>query len=178
MTTPETLPAFDAECFLISPIGTDGSPIRDRADGVMDYIVTPAAAEVGLTVVRADRIAKPGQITRQVIEHVVGARAAVVDLTNANPNVYYESAATRSPSTSGKRSKVRWTPRSRRPSVYRPLRRVRRPSAIWRTSSKGWSRFRARCGEWRRTQALHESDVRRWRYARRRDRRRVGKLTG
>lgn len=88
----EDLPALDEECFLIAPIGSEGSDTRERSDGVLEYIVAPAAHDVGLTTIRADKIAKPGQITRQVIEHVVGARAAVVDLTGANPNVYYEMA--------------------------------------------------------------------------------------
>jgi hypothetical protein len=88
----EQLPDLNAECFFIAPIGSEGSETRDRSDGILEYIVTPAAEAVGLTTIRADKIAKPGQITRQVIEHVVGARAAVVDLTDANPNVYYEMA--------------------------------------------------------------------------------------
>jgi hypothetical protein len=78
--------------FFIAPIGAEGTETRDRSDGVLEYIVAPAAHDLGLTAVRADKIAKPGQITRQVIEHVVGARASVVDLTDANPNVYYEMA--------------------------------------------------------------------------------------
>lgn len=88
----EPLPSLEDECFFIAPIGEEGTEIRNRSDGVMNYIVKPAASAVGLTTVRADTIAKPGQITRQVIEHVVGAKAAVVDLTGANANVYYEMA--------------------------------------------------------------------------------------
>jgi protein-tyrosine-phosphatase len=88
----EHLPELDEECFFIAPIGDEGSEVRDRSDGVMEYIVGPAAQEHALETVRADKIAKPGQITRQVIEHVVGAKAAVVDLTEANPNVYDEMA--------------------------------------------------------------------------------------
>jgi hypothetical protein len=81
----EHLPNLADECFFIAPIGDEGSDVRDRSDGVMEYIVAPAAKEHELETVRADKIAKPGQITRQVIEHVVGAKAAVVDLTGANP---------------------------------------------------------------------------------------------
>jgi hypothetical protein len=58
----------------------------------LDFIVSKAAAELELTAVRADRLADPGQITLQVIEHVTGARAAVADLTGRNPNVFYELA--------------------------------------------------------------------------------------
>ncbi|MFL5818035.1 MAG: hypothetical protein ACJ76L_10595 [Conexibacter sp.] len=88
----EVLPELDRECFFIAPIGDEGSEMRDRSDGVLEYIVVPAVETLDLTAIRADKIAKPGMITRQVIEHVVGARAAVVDLTGANPNVYYEMA--------------------------------------------------------------------------------------
>lgn len=90
--TTESLPDLDIECFFIAPIGAEGSEVRERSDGVMEYIVTPAAQALDLVTIRADKIAKPGQITRQVIEHVVGAKAGVVDLTGANPNVYYEMA--------------------------------------------------------------------------------------
>lgn len=86
------LPALDAECFFIAPIGAEGSPERKRSDGVLDFIVGRAADELGLSAVRADKIAEPGQITLQVVEHVLGARAAVVDLTDLNPNVFYELA--------------------------------------------------------------------------------------
>jgi hypothetical protein len=88
----EPLPDLERECFFIAPIGSEGTEVRDRSDGIMDYIVTPAAAAFDLVTVRADKIAKPGEMTRQVIEHVVGAKAAVVDLTGANANVYYEMA--------------------------------------------------------------------------------------
>jgi hypothetical protein len=82
----------DRECFFIAPIGSDGSEIRKRSDGVRDYIVKPAMAEFGLSVLRADDLKKPGQITLQVIEHVYKAKACVVDLTGRNANVYYEMA--------------------------------------------------------------------------------------
>lgn len=69
-----SVPAFEDECFLISPIGDDDSDARRRADGVREYIVKPAVAELGLSTVRADDIAQPGQITLQVIEHVLEAK--------------------------------------------------------------------------------------------------------
>ncbi len=55
------------ECFVISPIGDDGSPIRERANIILEYVVAPAVAECGYHAVRADHIAEPGPITRQVI---------------------------------------------------------------------------------------------------------------
>lgn len=83
---------YPEECFFIAPIGDDDSEVRRRSDGVMRFIVQKAADELGLETVRADQIASPGQINLQVISHVLGARAAVADLTGLNPNVFYEMA--------------------------------------------------------------------------------------
>jgi hypothetical protein len=86
------LPPFEQECFFIAPIGDEGSPERNRSDGVLEFIVERAAAELGLTAVRSDQISEPGQITVQVIDHILHARGAVADLTTLNPNVFYELA--------------------------------------------------------------------------------------
>jgi hypothetical protein len=87
-----SLPQLDEECFFIAPIGKEGSPERNRSDGVLEFIVARAAQEMGMRAVRGDQLAEPGQITLQVIQHVLGAKAAVADLTGLNPNVYYELA--------------------------------------------------------------------------------------
>jgi hypothetical protein len=86
------LPELEKECFFIAPIGLAGSAERKRSDGVLKFIVGAAARELDLIAVRADQIADLGQITRQVIDHLLGARAAVADLTGLNPNVFYELA--------------------------------------------------------------------------------------
>jgi hypothetical protein len=86
------MPEFEKECFFIAPIGSAGSPERERSDGVLEFIVAPAVEALGLKAVRADQIGQPGQITHQVVEHVIRARGAVADLSGANANVYYELA--------------------------------------------------------------------------------------
>lgn len=88
----EAVPALDDECFFIAPIGKEGSPERNRSDGILDFIVGRAAQELNLKAVRGDQIGEPGQITLQVIAHILGAKAAVADLTGLNPNVFYELA--------------------------------------------------------------------------------------
>lgn len=80
------------ECFFIAPIGSDGSPERNRSDGILEFIVGRAAEELGLQAIRADQIAEPGLITLQVVHHLLNAKAAVADLTGLNPNVFYELA--------------------------------------------------------------------------------------
>ncbi len=77
-------------CFYITPIGEEDSEQRRHADFMMEYIIKPAVAEFGLTVVRADQMGKPGMIGQQVIGHILNARLVIVDLSFHNPNVFYE----------------------------------------------------------------------------------------
>lgn len=77
---------------MIAPIGDDGSEIRKRSDQILDHVIKPAVADCGYTAVRADKIEKPGVITSQVIQHVVEDDLIVADLTDRNPNVFYELA--------------------------------------------------------------------------------------
>ena len=83
---------FERECFFIAPLGEEESGVRTRSDLILQFIVRPAAEELGLSAVRGDELAAPGQITHRVIDHLLRARAAVADLTGRNPNVYYELA--------------------------------------------------------------------------------------
>lgn len=86
MNHPEKL------CFVISPIGDLDSETRKRSDQVLKHVIRPAATSCGYKAVRADEIDKPGMITSQVIQHVVNDALVVADLTERNPNVFYELA--------------------------------------------------------------------------------------
>jgi hypothetical protein len=77
-------------CFVIAPIGKEGTDIRVRADQVLKHILNPAANECGYDTIRADQISEPGLITSQVIQHVVDDPLVIADLTGWNPNVFYE----------------------------------------------------------------------------------------
>jgi len=88
------------QCFVVSPIGRDGSAERKRADQVLRHIIRPAVEECGYKAVRADEISHPGQITTQIIQELQSADLVVADLSGHNPNVFYELAirhATRKP---------------------------------------------------------------------------------
>jgi hypothetical protein len=67
-------PDYAHECFFVAPIGVDESEVRKRSDGVRDFIVKPAVAVLELSVVRADELMNPGQITLQVIRHLLMRR--------------------------------------------------------------------------------------------------------
>lgn len=87
-------------CFVIAPIGNEGTETRKRSDQVLKHIIKPAALECGYKAIRADEISEPGLITSQAIQHIVNAPLVIADLTERNPNVFYELAvrhATRKP---------------------------------------------------------------------------------
>ena len=79
-------------CFVIAPIGEPNSDTRKRSDQVLRYVIKPAVSQVGYEPIRADHIDKPGLITNQVIQHIVSDPLVVADLTEHNPNVFYELA--------------------------------------------------------------------------------------
>jgi len=80
-------------CFVVSPIGEQGSDTRRCADQVLKHIITPAVKECGFAdPVRADTLAEPGMITSQIIQRILDDDLVVADLTERNPNVFYELA--------------------------------------------------------------------------------------
>jgi hypothetical protein len=90
-TSPST-PPITKTCFVIAPIGKDGSETRKRSDKVLRHIIRPVARNLGLVAVRADEIAASGVITNQVIQKLIDSDIVVADLTENNPNVFYELA--------------------------------------------------------------------------------------
>ncbi len=80
------------QCFVISPIGEEGSDTRKASDDVFEFIIQEALVPLGFTVERADMIAESGLITTQIIERIVSSDLVVADLTHHNANVFYELA--------------------------------------------------------------------------------------
>ena len=62
------------------------------ADGFedIDRIISDAVDECGLVYVRGDRSRKPGSVVSQIVEQIRQATIVVADITNNNPNVFYE----------------------------------------------------------------------------------------
>jgi hypothetical protein len=79
-------------CFVIAPIGAADSPTRHRSDKVLRHIIAPVVEARGYEAVRADQIAEPGLITSQVIQRIIEDPLVVADLSEWNPNVFYELA--------------------------------------------------------------------------------------
>lgn len=79
-------------CFVIAPIGGEGTEVRKRSDQILEHIIGPVVSECGYLALRADQMPKPGMITSQVIQQLIDAALVIADLTDYNPNVFYELA--------------------------------------------------------------------------------------
>jgi len=79
-------------CFVISPIGTPGTEKHAKFKEVLDYIIKSGVKASGYTlqVVRADDIDRAGSFIKDILENLYGSYVVVADLTEQNPNVFYE----------------------------------------------------------------------------------------
>jgi hypothetical protein len=85
-------PEAKKTCFVVGPIGKEGSDVRTHSDWLYEGIIKPAFdgfAEFEKPI-RADMIAQPGMITTQVIEHLLDDDLVIADLSLVNPNAFYE----------------------------------------------------------------------------------------
>lgn len=83
----------EKRCFVISPIGTEDSEVREHADDVFDFIIKPAIEECkNVSAFRADQLRDPGRITDQMFDSILQADFCIALLTGHNPNVFYELA--------------------------------------------------------------------------------------
>ncbi|MFP3397599.1 hypothetical protein SB749_14810 [Brevibacterium sp. SIMBA_078] len=91
MENTET-PAVDRPvCFVISPIGAEGSESRKQSDTVLKHLIRKSLGSE-YEVVRGDEEVNPGSITSRIVSSILEADLIVADLSGFNPNVYYEVA--------------------------------------------------------------------------------------
>lgn len=79
-------------CFVIAEMGAPASPERKRSDQILRFVIQPAAEACGYRAEWPPDISHPGTITHQVIERLLNDPLVIADLTNHNPNVFYELA--------------------------------------------------------------------------------------
>ena len=78
------------KCFVISPIGEDGSDTRKRADQVFKYIISPVCEECGFEAIRVDKVNQADSITQTIIDYLNTSELVIADITGHNPNAFYE----------------------------------------------------------------------------------------
>lgn len=79
-------------CFIISPLGSEDSETRRKADGLINSVLKPILSATGYKAIAPHEIDTPGSITRQVIQHLLEDDLVIANLTELNPNVMYELA--------------------------------------------------------------------------------------
>lgn len=79
-------------CFVISPIGKEDSETHEKFKEIYDHIIKPAIKYSGykLEVIRADDIKKPGSWINDILKYLQSSFIVIADLTDQNPNVFYE----------------------------------------------------------------------------------------
>ena len=79
-------------CFVISPIGKEGTELHTRFKEVFEYIIKNAVKASGyeLNVLRADDIDQAGSFIKDILENLYSSFVVIADLTGQNPNVFYE----------------------------------------------------------------------------------------
>lgn len=90
-------PRSSFTCFVIGPIGnrlaSHGTPERETYEQslrIMEEVIEPACSSLGLTPVRADSLARAGEINEQIFRRLREDDVVIADLTGANANVMYE----------------------------------------------------------------------------------------
>lgn len=79
-------------CFVITPIGNDGTARRTSTDQLLDLTIAPVLNDIGFALNVAHRMPHPGSITTQIIASILTSDLVIANLTDLNPNVMYELA--------------------------------------------------------------------------------------
>ena len=84
--------SIEKVCFVICPIGDKGTDTRKRSNLAYEYIIKPVVEKFKYKLTRADFIKESGVITSQIIDQIVDSPLVIADLSDYNPNVFYELA--------------------------------------------------------------------------------------
>lgn len=77
-------------CFVVSPIGEEGSEIRMNADKLFKHIIKPVCEACDFNPIRVDQLNDSNSISQTIIEHLDSDDLVIADITGHNPNVFYE----------------------------------------------------------------------------------------
>ncbi|MGA6117160.1 hypothetical protein [Sphingobacterium anhuiense] len=80
------------ECFIITPIGSIGSEIFNKTEGLINSVLKPVLEKFNFIPIPAHHINDSGSINKQIIDKIVNCELVIANLTSINPNVMYELA--------------------------------------------------------------------------------------
>ena len=84
------------KCFIITPMGKEGTPARREMESVINFSLLPALEQAGGF--KSDDVVSPfsfprvGNIDVQIIDSILESDLIIANLTDLNPNVMYELA--------------------------------------------------------------------------------------
>ncbi len=78
------------KCFIVCPIGSEGSDTRKRSDTLFKHILKPVCESCGLDPIRVDHINSSDSITETIIDHLKNSELVIADLSEHNPNAFFE----------------------------------------------------------------------------------------
>ena len=78
------------KCFVVSPIGEVGSETRNSADKLYKHVIKPVCEICGFEAIRVDQLNDANSITQTIIEYLETADLVIADVSDRNPNVFYE----------------------------------------------------------------------------------------
>lgn len=78
------------KCFVISPIGNEGTEIYEEYKDLYELIIRPALEIYPIDVKRGDHFVSEDKIDDSVIRNIQEADICICDISEPNPNVYYE----------------------------------------------------------------------------------------
>lgn len=70
-------------CFVIMPFS------KERSD-IYKHGIAPACKKAGFQAVRLDKLRGPINFNREIVEHIFNSDVIIAEITDENPNVYYE----------------------------------------------------------------------------------------
>ncbi|MDO4690426.1 MAG: hypothetical protein Q4A58_03925 [Fusobacterium sp.] len=78
-------------CFIVCPISEENSDTRKRSDKLMKYLIDPVCKELNFNFIRIDKVSHNNSITEEIFKHLNEAELVISDITEHNPNCFYES---------------------------------------------------------------------------------------
>lgn len=78
------------KCFVICPIGEEGSETRKRSDVVLKHLLTPVLTKYEYEIVRCDKINDTDKIDATILENLDNDELVIADFSELNPNVFFE----------------------------------------------------------------------------------------
>ena len=77
-------------CFVVMPFGKDSTADRERFDRIHKHVIQKPIVEAGYECVRGDELGGTDDIVDMLKSELAKADLVVADLTERNPNVFYE----------------------------------------------------------------------------------------